>query len=250
MSTSIPKGFLKKLEQSGNESRVKVNIISSNKDIEIDPLTLKQQKELVTSAIDGVTGILRFTTIQNDIIANTIKNENLMIYDRIPIILALRNQALGDEVKIKDKTYSITTIIDKAKGKFKFQDSRVIDIDNIILSLQIPTLKRESSIIQRCIKNIDSLRDNKDSEAVGLIYMFELVKYVKSISVDGEKLMFDDIRIGEGFKIIERLPLTFYRELATFLKQISTFEAELLKFDDDVSLEIDGSLFDITNIDS
>ena len=71
MSKSVS-GFLEKLEKL-NEDKVKIYVPSIKKSIETTPLTLKQQKDLISSALDGLRGALNFNKTLNDIIIkNTI----------------------------------------------------------------------------------------------------------------------------------------------------------------------------------
>ena len=52
-------GFLEKLEEI-NDEKIKVYIPSIKKEINTTPLTLKQQKDLIASTLDGVKGLLNF----------------------------------------------------------------------------------------------------------------------------------------------------------------------------------------------
>ena len=80
-------------------------VISSKKKITIKPLSFKQQKALVTSGLDGISGVMSFIKTLNDIILFNSEETDLKIFDRVPIILALRKELSSkkltqDEVEV------------------------------------------------------------------------------------------------------------------------------------------------------
>ena len=109
----------------------------------------------------------------------------------------------------------------------------------------MPTLKQENVIVKRCIQEIDNLKSEDLSEAMGLIYIFELLKTIKSITIEDETVEFQDLKVTDRVKIIEQLPLELYDDITAFLGQLVKYEADLLAVDD-TTITIDASLFDAT----
>ena len=71
-------GFLEKLGKL-NDDKLKVFLPSIKKSIDTTPLTLKQQKDLISSALDGAKGALYFNKTLNNIIINKTGNHDLKI---------------------------------------------------------------------------------------------------------------------------------------------------------------------------
>ena len=111
--------------------------------------------------------------------------------------------------------------------------------------MRIPTLREENVIVKRCIQEIDNLKSEDLSEAMGLIYIFELLKTIKSITIEEETVEFDDLKVTDRVKIIEQLPLELYEDITSFLDQLVKYETGLLTIDD-TTITIDASLFDAT----
>ena len=108
-------GFLKKLEKI-NKDAIKIYVPSIKKSIETTPLTLKQQKDLISSALDGLRGALNFNKTLNDIIIKNTGNKDLKIYDKFPFIINLRRQSLGNKVKIDKKIIDLDDVISNIKN--------------------------------------------------------------------------------------------------------------------------------------
>ena len=90
---------------------------SIKKSIETTPLTLKQQKDLISSALDGLRGALNFSKTLNDIIIKNAGNKDLKLYDKYPFIVGLRKQSLGDAVKTDNGVVSLDDVIANIKRK-------------------------------------------------------------------------------------------------------------------------------------
>ena len=81
---------------------------------------------------------------------------------------------------------------------------------------------------------------------VELIYIFELAKYVESIEVGEEVVLFSDIRIIDRVKAIESLPLSFYNKVTQFVKQITDHETNILTVGESL-ISINAAFFDTTS---
>ena len=243
MATSTS-DFINKLTELKKD--FKVFIPSLKKEASAKQITLKQQKDIISTAINGVLGALQFTKSVNDVINENIEGKEFYTFDRVPILLALRAHSLGDKIKAdNDELVSLKPVLLKAKKVPAFKLSKAVSIDSIKVDLRIPTLKEENVIVKRCIQEIDNLKSENLSEAMGLIYIFELLKTIKSITVDEETVDFNDLKVTDRVKIIEQLPLDLYDDITSFLEQITKYEADLLTIDD-TSITIDASLFDAT----
>ena len=115
--------FLSKLDEL-NKEVIKVYLPSRKKTIEVRPLTLKQQKDLISSVLDGLKGSLDFSKTVNKVIVDNTGISDLKIYDKIPILVGLRKSSLGDEVKVDDETISLARVVDNVKNTQFKQSNR------------------------------------------------------------------------------------------------------------------------------
>ena len=243
MATSTS-DFISKLSELKKD--FKVFIPSTAKQTTAKQITLRQQKDIISTAVNGVLGALQFTKAINDVINDNVKGDNFYTFDRVPALLALRVHSLGDQIKADNgEVVSIKPALEKAKKVPNFKLETQVKIDNIKVNLRLPTLKQENVIVKRCIQEIDNLKSEDLSEAMGLIYIFELLKTIKSITIEDETVEFEDLKVTDRVKIIEQLPLELYDDITAFLGQLVKYEADLLAIDD-TTITIDASLFDAT----
>jgi len=241
---SNTKDFISKLTEL--KKNFKIFIPSVNKEVNATQINLKQQKDIISTAVNGVVGALQFTKAVNDVIIDNVDSENFYTFDRVPVLLALRQQSLGSKVKdTKDNFVSIEDFISKAKDVPKFELKKEVSIDSIKVKLKLPTLKDENVILKRSISEIENLKSDSLSDAMGLIYIFEIIKVIESVSVGEEEVEFNNLKVADRFKIIEQLPLELYDKITGFLSQVTQYDKKILT-NDESTIVIDATLFDAT----
>ena len=243
MSTST-KDFISKLSELKKE--FKVFVPSAKKEVTASQITLKQQKDIIATSVNGVLGALQFTKAVNDLIIENIANETFYTFDRVPVLLALRVESLGDKIKNeKGEVVSLNESLEKIKKVPTFKLSEEVKIDSINVELRIPTLEEENVILTKSIQEMDKLKSEDLSKAMGLIYIFELIKSVKSVQVEDELIDFNDLKVVDRVKIVEQLPLELYDNITSFLSQITKYEEEVLTINE-TTIAVDASLLDAT----
>ena len=241
---SNTKDFISKLTEL--KKNFKIFIPSVNKEVNATQINLKQQKDIISTAVNGVVGALQFTKAVNDVIIDNVDGENFYTFDRVPVLLALRQQSLGNKVKdSEDNIVSVDDFVSKAKDVPKFELKKEVSIDSIKVKLKIPTLKDENVILRRSISEIENLKSDSLSDAMGLIYIFEIVKVIESVSVGEEEVEFNNLKVADRFKIIEQLPLELYDKITGFLSQVTQYDKKILT-NDESTIVIDATLFDAT----
>jgi len=241
---SNTKDFISKLTEL--KKNFKIFIPSVNKEVNATQINLKQQKDIISTAVNGVVGALQFTKAVNDVIIDNVDGDNFYTFDRVPVLLALRQQSLGSKVKdTKDNFVSIEDFISKAKDVPKFELKKEVSIDSIKVKLKLPTLKDENVILKRSISEIENLKSDSLSDAMGLIYIFEIIKVIESVSVGEEEVEFNNLKVADRFKIIEQLPLELYDKITGFLSQVTQYDKKILT-NDESTIVIDATLFDAT----
>jgi len=238
------KNFLEKIEGI-RDKKSKVFIFSSGKEEEATPLTFKQQKDLISTIADGTIGSLKFQKILNRIVLDNTCNEDLKTIDRLAIILKLRSESLGEEVKIGETKVKLQKFLDKIKKKSPIKLSYTI-VGDIQVILEIPLITYENQIIQSTIDGV-----KKDGDELGKnisnIYTYEIVKYIKSVEFDGNVINFPEISIKDRVKIVDNLPISINQKIVNYIQDIKKIENEWLTVEvggEKKILDIDVSFFD------
>ncbi len=242
--SQISSDLLKKLKEVKNDLKITV----TSGEVVFTPLTLKQQKDLLSTAVSGIRGAIEFQKALNNTIIENSDTDEIFTIDRAKICLLLRRQSLGDGVKVGEEILNIDKFIgkvDSVKREFKMESKATEG--GVTLCLKVPTLKEENAVISRCLVELDKAKDLKESsKAFGVIYLYELIKYIESVKVGEEVAVFTDLKIAERVEIIENLPLTVYKQLSTFFKAFTAYENEILTFEEK-TIAIDPTFFDTAN---
>lgn len=225
--------------------RVSVYVNTTGLTIDCTPLSFKQQKDLISTLADGVVGALKFQKILNGIIMDNTSLDDLRTTDKLPIVLQLRANAIGDQIRVGSEKGKLTPILKKIK-KFKVVQSKTITGDLTVM-VEAPTLASENRIIQSMI---DLLKKDGDAEVgknIGNVYTHEIVKYIKSIKFGEQELVFLEIPVSDRAKIVDSLPISINKQIIEFIQDIKKAETELLTIElngETKVLEIDVGFFD------
>jgi len=234
--------FLTKLDKL-NDKTIDVFVPSLNKKVPTKPLNLKQQKDLISSMLDGIRGTLDFSKTLNKIITDNTGLTDLKVYDKLPFIVSLRKHALGN----KAGSIELQKVIDNIKNiSFDIKDTTTVKKDGVQLVLRVPTLRQESILLSKCDQEIDQDQELA-KDGVGKLYIYEIIKYVDSLQIEDSVLEMDDIRIHERVKIVEKLPLSMYSKISDFIEKVNKYNSDILTVDD-VEVNIDAEFFD-TSVD-
>jgi len=240
-------GFLEKLGKI-NDDKVKVFLPSLKKTIEVTPLTLKQQKDLISSALDGVKGAFFFNKTLNDIIINNSGNNDLKSYDKLPIIAHLRKHSLGNKVKIDEKIIDLDVAIKNFKTTpLNIKDEHIVELKTLKVYLRVPTLSEENMIFKKGEQDADSDRSST-REGLGLLYMLELLKYIDKLEIEEEEVDFSKIKIKDRIELVEELPLTMYKGISKYIESMNAYTNEIMTVDETV-IPIDVRFFDTGEVD-
>ena len=234
--------FLTKLDKL-NDKTIDVFVPSLNKKVPTKPLNLKQQKDLISSILDGIRGTLDFSKTLNKIITDNTGLTDLKVYDKLPFIVSLRKHALGN----KAGSIELQKVIDNIKNiSFDIKDTTTVKKDGVQLVLRVPTLRQESVLLAKCDQEIDQDQELA-KDGVGKLYIYEIIKYVDRLQIEDSVLEMDDIRIHERVKIVEKLPLSMYSKISDFIEKVNKYNSDILTVDD-VEVNIDAEFFD-TSVD-
>lgn len=249
--------ILQGLSELNKQNIVTVYVPSIDDEINFRPLTVKQQKQILSTGIDAELENLSFSNAMNDIIMENCLSDKqaIKIIDKPAILLQLRQKAVGDMVNInaEDTEYkiSIAEQIDKVRNmKVKRKSNFTIKSDGIEITGRTPNLKIDTIYNKQFTKKIK--KENKGSQltlsdVVGDIFVHEMVKYVDTITLGDNVVRMDgSLSIDQSIKLFESLPMSLSLAVAEEIKttrelEVATISSDLLP--EDIQITIDASLF-------
>ena len=235
--------FISKLDKLNDSGEVEVYIPSKNTTVPVKPFNLKQQKDIISSTLDGVKGSLDFTHTINTIILDNSGITDLKTYDKIPFCVTMRVDALGTRFNVDDTDIDLQEVLNNiSKVPFDLKDEEVVKHENLKITLRVPTLEEESKLLathnQEIKPNTNELKDH-----ISTLYLLEILKHIKSLQIDDDTIDMSKIRTSEKIKLIEKLPLNVYTHISKFIQKISDYEIKILTVND-VTVPINPLFFD------
>jgi hypothetical protein len=224
--------------------------------ISVNELTSKQQKNLLSAAIDSNAEGYKpfFTKIFYQILLENCQTtkevvDNFTYYDRLAIAIAMRKH-ISKELNVefsadKSEVVDLSDLVENLKN-FKHPSLTTLKIEkngvSILIQVEVPTIKKEVEYFD----NIPSLKKESTSEilkqAISEAYVAEVSKYIKEIEIQGVNLSFNDLKTKQKILVLEKLPSTI---LQTVLKEISAWKEDLNEFFTVESTSGDKKLIDI-----
>jgi len=232
--------ILRELQAVEDDSVIDVFVPSVNRLVKFKPLSVKQHHEVLKCSIDGVLGSIKLSTIFNKIIIdNSLESIDFTVYDTEWILLKLRMANVGDIITIKEQTYSLN---DLTRNKELFEYKEEISYKDIIVQLAVPKIKQDIEISEACYKDFSkgNLEDRLVSETISSMLSYEIIKFIKAISVNGLTVNFESISIADKRKVLESLPLAINNKITNFITRYRDHEQVSYTFEDGTSLSIDG----------
>lgn len=251
------KQILAGVTELSKQQIIDVFVPSINDNISFKPLTVKQQKLILSSGVDTEIENLSFSNAMNEIIVeNCLSSSNkIKTIDKPLILLQLRRKAVGNTLTVtsEEEVYKIDidehvkSVAEQVTNKPNTTFS--INVEGVEIQGETPDLKTDTKYNKQFTKKIKSAGKNKLNltDVVGDIYIHEMVKYVKSISIGENTLEVDDnVTIGQVISVFESLPMKISNEIADNIKKLRRLELASLSNDVlpvDVQISLDASIF-------
>lgn len=226
------------------ENSVDVFIPSLNKTVKSKPLNLKQQKDIISCVGDGVSGLVSFERILNNIVTDNTGLADLKVYDKLPVIVALRVSALGNTYKTPEGSIDITDAVKKlSKFKLKSKVEETFTYEGISVEVAIPTLEHDAEIIKKLELEIKK-NSELNSKNISSIYTYELIKHIKSVSVGENTVLFNDLKVVEKNQVVDSIPLPLNKQLIKFIESYREELADLFT-SNNTRLELGPGFFEV-----
>ena len=236
--------FIDKISKVREQELVSVTIPSTQTVEQFMPLNVKQQKALLKHTIDGPSGAVSvLNELHNIIIENCVdKSATFSSVDKYPILIALRSQCLGDNITITNNKYSLKSLpVNVGFTSTDFTGS--ITYNTIKVTLETPTLNKDSDFLVKTISDIAKVEEHKLTETITTMYIYEIAKFIKTIEFDDSVIDFVSLSNADKKTIVNNLPMKLNQQILAFISNIRDKENKFITFDDGVILPINTLFF-------
>ena len=202
----------KDLESINKQSIVDVYVPSLNAYKKFKPISVLQQKKIISTINNSALDSVALINVLNSIITeNACESCETNVLDREFILIYLR----VDEETQKDIKSFEQIMQDKDLSKII---QNVFNYHNTIkVEMQMPSLQRDSEFNAWFIEN-NKNKKAAASEIAANYFVLEVVKYIKSIQVNDEHINFVEAQdIADLIKIAEQLPAVINNAVAKFI---------------------------------
>jgi hypothetical protein len=235
------KSFLDELKQLNEKDCFNVYVPSVKRKVKFKTLSVKQHKDIIKTMLGGVEGNILTTKIFNDIIKeNCSEKIDFKYYDRNKILVDIRQQSVGNKVKIDEQDYLLT---DLPVFNLEVKEEAEFTYKGIAVTVGIPTLDIDTVITEKSVVEVAKFTsdEKKVGDSVNLLLTYEIMKVVRTIKIGDTILVFSELGTYDKKNIIENLPLKLNTDILEYIAEYKELEQEQFTYSDGVKLEIDGS---------
>jgi hypothetical protein len=221
-----------------------VFIPSLQKSLLFKEMTTKQEKMIVKTIVDSPVYNSEFIFAIREIIkencAEDLDVDSLTIIDKTAICLAMREKSIGEVFTYtfkdteKTKDIVIKDYIDKFKS-IKIPEDKEVGTDDVRIMCTYPTILTEFKLESEFRSNVDDLGINSVAEArtaIGNVFTNEIVKYIKSITINknGAFVSLDmaNFNFKDRIVILEEIGNTAIREVVKYIEDANKIIKEKL----------------------
>lgn len=258
MATNKFKDLISSIHALNESDVVSVYIPSLKKETPFSPLSVKQQKDILSTGVDASVENLSFMNMMNKIIQDNIKDKKIRILtcDKPLILLQMRRHAVSNTLKISTKhadyEIDLEKHIEECKRQLEKPLKKTFEVTHgtITLTGKVPDLETDTKynkhFTRSTKKNAGGNKVNI-TDIIGEIYITELVKYIDTITIgDISVNVAEDVSTKDAIEVFETLPLQVSTKLAATVKELREFESSCLSPADlpsDINITIDAGLF-------
>lgn len=218
---------------------VDVFVPSCDKYITFSNITVAQQKRIIKSTLDGITGNIQLPMAFNLIIKETCREDgvgaSVLISDRNAIIVQLRMAALGaDVVNDADEATKLKHVQDDIEST---PIETIVESNGIYVTLNVPTLAKDQ-LFFKILEDSSNLVT--PGGIVNELYITEAAKFITTVKLGDTELSPNP---KESIKLINELPLALNAKILDFVKATKKFDNDFLIAEDGSQLTLNARLF-------
>lgn len=229
---------------------------------EFSELTMNDQRKILNISFNPIEIPAAISNIFNDYIKKAVKcnditfNGDIMNYVTVDIkpfmIVQLRKLTLGDIYYDGNGTKYIIRDVEDSDLSSTIEPA-IIEFNDFILRLSVPTLTKDQHINTQLINELGSfkkkLTDDEYGKIADLYQMYELIKYITEIELNGNVFDFEKCPINKKMKIINSLPQRVTNQISDYIDKVKDKETIALMATNEETnetIEIDMNSFFFT----
>ena len=144
-------------------------------------------------------------------------------------MIELRKASLGNIVTQNDKQYDLNLIdINKCISnipndwpEFSFTEK------GITITCNCPSIRAENKFLEFVNNDIKKISNEKSpAELISVMYAAEICKFITSLSIDDETILFDNINYGDRKTIVDNLPIEVNQKVLDYRSEEHTSELQ------------------------
>ena len=143
MSNSSTSDFLDKLSSLKND--FKVYVPSVKKEVVASPITLKQQKDIISTTVNGVLGALQFTETINNVILDNVEGSDFFAFDRVPVTVDDQTIIFND-LKVLDRVKIVEQLPLELYEKITIFLQETSEFDKYVLSVEDTSITLDATL--------------------------------------------------------------------------------------------------------
>lgn len=235
--------ILNKLQEYNNSNLVEAYVPSIQGVLKFRQLSVKQQKDLIKTALDGVMSGLTLNNIINNIVVNnSVTKHNFLVTDKLPIIMALRVAAMGSKyINENEVELDLSSIINNSLT-FTADNTTVIEHEGVIkVSVAVPSIADDIKINETHHNELKK-KESEASDLLGSFYVYEIAKFIQSVEIGDDIIDFHKLKLSEKVQIVESLSAKLNSKIIEFIQQFRQAENTYMTIDD-VQVGVDARLF-------
>lgn len=243
--------FLKELSVSASFT---VIVPSTQKELTFKQLNTEQLKQILetvadTSAFNSKFNTAIYNILKENLLTPNINIDELTIYDIQYITLQIRTNSLSEnytiyftdeEIKayqLPDSKYefNLKKIVNN-KGLNIIKDDTVLE-NNVYVTCKVPTVKDENDFIKYFSNNINILLDKELQNVVGEIFLYEIAKSIKDVTINDLKTDFSTLTFKNRIEIVKQLPTTLTSKIISYIEKYKQALYDLYLVDIETSIQ-------------
>lgn len=212
-------------------------------------LTMNDQRKILNIGFNPIEIPVRISNIFNEFIKTSVEEvsditkvmETMTIDVKPFVIVQLRNLTLGDKYVDSSTNTSYTLYDVKGEDLESSIEPTVIQFNNFILRLAVPTLEKDQNINNQLLLELGNFKKKLNDEDYGkvadLYQIYELMKYITEIELDGNVFDFEKSPVNKKLKIINSLPQRVISEITDYVETVKDLETKALTATNEITNE-------------
>lgn len=236
------KDLVLELQNINNNDITAIKVPSTGKICKFKSITVKQHKDIIKCALDGIEGSIRLNSIFNSIIKeNSVEQVAFKLSDRNYILVQLRKANVGPIIKIDNIEYDLNEL--PSNVLISTDKSNTLSYQNISVTVEIPTLDFESQVIERCLAEITKTKNEtkQENDYITTLLTYEMIKFVDTIKIDDTLIDLKQYNINERKSILDNIPLKLNNDIIEYIASYKGAEQKNFCFNENIELTIDAS---------